>query len=149
MKLELEIKQKSFKNEYAKCLVNLIFTSAWLEKKSKDFFIQYDLTPQQYNTLRILRGQHPVPSSINLIKERMLDKMSDASRIVQRLEVKKLLIKKIPSHNKRLMEVYINQAGLNILEEIDDKIIELEESLHRLNKNEIKTLNELLDKLRN
>ena len=81
MRLEDEIKQKEFKSEYHKGIVNLIYTFNWIDSKSKDFFKQFNLTPQQFNILRILRGQHPKPSTINLLKERMLDKMSDTSRI--------------------------------------------------------------------
>ena len=82
MRLEDEIKQKEFKNEYAKSLVNLIYTFNWVDAQTRDFLKKFSITPQQFNILRILRGQQPNPATINLLKERMLDKMCDASRMV-------------------------------------------------------------------
>ena len=86
MKLEKAIRQKGFQNEYQKAIINIIYTHNYLIGKMNPVFKQYGITRQQYNVLRILRGQHPDPATINLIKERMLDKMSDASRIAERLK---------------------------------------------------------------
>ncbi len=90
MKIEDEIKQDKFKSEYQKLAINLIFTGNWINSKNAELLKPYKLTSQQYNLLRILRGQYPKPVTVNLLIERMLDKMSNASRIVDRL-VKKIL----------------------------------------------------------
>ncbi|MBZ0200218.1 MAG: MarR family transcriptional regulator, partial [Ignavibacteriaceae bacterium] len=119
MKLEVEIKQKSFRNEYHKLAVNIIFTHGWLQNINAIFLKKYDLTSQQFNILRILRGQHPHPASINLLKDRMLDKMSDVSRLVERLRVKGLLHRTICNNDRRKSDVEITAGGLNLLNDID------------------------------
>src|SRR6185437_9271918 len=105
MSLEEDIKQHKFKTEAHKAAVNIIYTFNWLDSKTRDFFKKYDLTPQQFNILRILRGQHPQPSTINLLKERMLDKMCDASRMVERLRLKNLLERHTCSNDRRSVDI--------------------------------------------
>jgi DNA-binding MarR family transcriptional regulator len=148
MRLEEEIKQKEFENDYHKATVNIIYTFNWLDSKSKDFFKKYDLTTQQYNILRILRGQHPQPATINLLRERMLDKMCDASRIVERLRIKNLLQRTPCSNDRRSVDIKITSKGLDLLEKIDKDIESLFSYMKNLNKDEIQELNNLLDKLR-
>jgi len=94
MKLESEIKQKKFKDEYHKLAVNIIYTHGWLNSHQTEILNKQGLTPQQYNILRILRGRYPEPATVNMLKERMLDKMSDVSRLVERLRIKKLIERK-------------------------------------------------------
>ena len=94
MKLEDEIHQKKFSSEFQKLTINLIYTNNWIASKHAEYFKNSDITVQQYNVLRILRGQFPNTSSVKLIKERMLDKMSDASRIIDKLKIKKLVVRK-------------------------------------------------------
>jgi DNA-binding MarR family transcriptional regulator len=148
MKLEDEIKQNSFRNEYHKLAVNLIFTHSWLMSKIYELLDEYDLTPQQFNLLRILRGQYPKPASITLLKERMLDKMSDASRLVERLLAKGLVERKICPEDRRKVDVVITKKGLKLLEKIDKTDNEMDNYLKNLSEVEAKKLNELLDKLR-
>lgn len=148
MRLEEEIKQKEFVSEYQKGIVNLIYTYNWLDAKSKEFFKNYDLTSQQFNILRILRGQYPNPSTINLLKDRMLDKMCDASRIVERLRLKNLLIRSQSANDRRSVDIVISQKGLDLLAEIDKEMENFNSMMHTLDQEEIKQLNELLDKLR-
>jgi len=148
MKLEDEIKQNSFRNEYHKLAVNLIFTHSWLMSKIYEMLDEYDLTPQQFNLLRILRGQYPKPASITLLKERMLDKMSDASRLVERLLAKGLVERKICAEDRRKVDVVITKKGLKLLEKIDKTDNEMDNYLKNLSEVEAKKLNELLDKLR-
>jgi DNA-binding MarR family transcriptional regulator len=148
MRLEEEIKQKEFNNDYHKGIVNIIYTFNWLDNKSTDFFKNYDLTSQQYNILRILRGQYPNPCTINLLKERMLDKMSDASRIVERLRLKKLLERNQSASDKRSVDIQISPKALDLLEKIDQDLKAFYSLMHNLNKEEIQILNNLLDKLR-
>lgn len=148
MKLEEEIKQKKFKSDYQKLAVNIIFTHGWLMNYQKKFFDKYDITGNQFNILRILRGQHPKPVSVNILRERMLDKMSDASRLVERLRIKKLLIRNICKNDRRKSDINITEKGLQVLSEldtIDDEFIKL---FNTLSENEIDTLNTLLDKMR-
>lgn len=148
MRLEEEIKQKSFRNEFHKLAVNIIYTHSWLMSKIIYILSQYDITPQQYNILRILRGQFPSPASVSLLKSRMLDKMSDASRLVDRLVEKGLVEKKISNNDRRRLDVYITSKGLKLLEKIDNKNKQFDDLLKGITEQEAITLNNLLDKLR-
>lgn len=150
MKLEDAIKQNNpFKSVRQKAIVNIFFTSNWLSNLHKEVFKPYDITPQQYNVLRILRGQHPNPISTSLIRERMLDRMSDVSRIVDRLVKKKLVIRKTCLSDKRLVDVLISKEGLNLLSEIDDRTGTIEGLLSGITEEEAALLSDLLDKVRN
>lgn len=148
MKLEEEIKQKEFKNEFQKLAVNIIFTHGWLTYSQSKIFEQYGITLTQYNILRILRGQYPKPASVNLLKERMLDKRSDASRIVERLRIKGLIKRKICPNDRRKAEVLITEIGLELLENLDKHDVELDKAFKHLSTKEAKTINDLLDKMR-
>jgi len=148
MKLEDEIKQSSFRNEYHKLAVNIIYTHSWLMSKIYELLDEYDLTPQQFNLLRILRGQYPHPASITLLKERMLDKMSDASRLVERLLSKGLVERKICPKDRRKVDVIISKKGLKVLDKIDKTNDEMDRYLKNLTTKEAEQLNYLLDKLR-
>jgi DNA-binding MarR family transcriptional regulator len=106
------------------------------------------ITGAQYNILRILRGQYPNPASVNLLKERMLDKMSDASRLVERLLQKDLVDRKICPDDRRRVEVIITERGLNLLKELDQKDDEFDVLFKSLDENEVKAANDLLDKMR-
>lgn len=149
MELEKEISQESFVNEYHKLIVNLIYSNSWLISHLKRFFGDHELTIQQFNILRILRGQHPKPASINLLRERMLDKMSDASRIVERLRIKGMLERNPSRQDRRAVEVIITQKGLEILENIDQKNRYFDELIDALSQEEAREMNYLLDKMRN
>lgn len=149
MRLEDEIKQvKAFKNDYNKAVVNLIFTYNWLESSSKAFFKDFGLTSQQFNILRILKGQHPNPSTINLLRDRMLDKMCDASRLVERLRIKGLVERSKASSDKRAVDIFISTKGQELLAKIEVKFPAFEEKMHSLSQEEVIVLNNLLDKLR-
>ena len=148
MKIEDEIQQKKFKDDYQKLVVNLLYTSNWMNAQFELLFKNSGITLQQYNVLRILRGQHPKPSSIKLIKERMLDRMSDASRIVDKLVLKNLVIRNQCSNDRRSVDVVISEAGLNLLTAMDVLDEKTKEILKSLSKTEIIALNDLLDKLR-
>jgi len=149
MKLENEIQQvKPFRNNYHKAAVNLIFTGKWMIQFHSDAFKKYDLTFQQYNILRILRGRNLKASTIKLIRERMLDRMSDASRIVELMRKKKLVERNICGEDRRKMDVIIMQKGLELLEEIEKENECMDKHLSALNEEEIVLLNDLLDKVR-
>lgn len=148
MRIEEEIKQSKFNNEHHKLLLNLLYTGSWLSIKQIQFFKQFDLSPQQYNILRILRGQHPAPASINLLIERMLDKMSNASRLVDKLHAKGFVDRKPCASDKRQVDVVISKKGMKLLDQIDKEIMAVDGLLSNLSKTEAKSLNELLDKIR-
>lgn len=148
MSLESDLKQKKFKSSYQKAFLNIMYTNYYLINNVNSFFKDHDITRQQYNVLRILRGQHPKPITINQIRERMMDKMSDASRIVERLRVKGLVTRNQSAGDKRVVEVNISQKGLDLLTETDPKTSEFDSLLNNLSKKEIDQLNHLLDKIR-
>jgi DNA-binding MarR family transcriptional regulator len=148
MSIEKDISQRKFKTEYQKAMINLIFTHNWMTERMKQFFEQADLTPQQFNILRILRGAGQ-PLSTLQIRQRMLDKMSDTSRIVDRL-IKKGLVKKVVCKtDRRLVDVSITEKGMKLLEKLDDMQDTLDGILSNLNETDAKQLNKLLDKIRN
>jgi len=148
MKLEKAIKQKrAFRNNHHKVMVNLLYSNNWLEEKSRDFLKQQNISLQQYNILRILRGSGK-PLSTMQIRERMLDRMSDTSRIIDRMVVKEIVEKKPNENDKRLVDITITSKGLEILEELDKRNDELEAIVGVLSADEAKMLNDLLDKMR-
>ena len=148
MSLEEDIKQKNFKNQYDKLAVNILYTHSWLFSKLSNFFKEHDITVPQYNVLRILRGQHPNTVTINLIKDRMLDKMSDASRLVERLRQKGLLERAICEEDRRRADIIITQKGLDKLKELDHLENELKHFFNGTSEEELEKLNNLLDKIR-
>jgi len=144
-----EIVQSHFSSEYEKLLVNLIYTNNQLADRFSCDLKPFDITSQQYNVLRILRGQFPKPASLNLIKERMLDKMSDTSRIVERLRLKELVERAPSFSDRRAVEVRITEQGLKLLKEIEPILSKSEEALQSISVEEAAQMNHLLDKLRN
>jgi DNA-binding MarR family transcriptional regulator len=148
MELEKEINQKKFRNESHKLMVNIIYTFNWLNGQQSDFLKPFDITYQQFNVLRILRGQQMQPASIKLIRERMLDKMSDASRIVEKLRMKGLVERHICQHDRRSCQVFITQKGMDLLSEIDTNEMKQTDLMVALSEKEKVELNLLLDKLR-
>jgi DNA-binding MarR family transcriptional regulator len=147
MTIENDIKQDKFRSEFQKATINLIFTYNWMSEKMKHFFEQVDITSQQFNILRILRGAG-TPLSTLQIRQRMLDKMSDTSRIVDRLIKKDLVNKSVCKSDKRLVDITINAKGKKLLDEMDCKNEEMEGVLKNLSEAEAKKLNQLLDKIR-
>ncbi|MCX6351162.1 MAG: MarR family transcriptional regulator [Bacteroidetes bacterium] len=148
MRLEEEIKQKKFKNEYHRLGVNIMFTGAWLKQINIQGLKKFGLTSEQYNVLRILRGQHPKPASVNLIIERMIDKSSNSSRIVERLRIKGFLERNVCPHDRRQVDVVITDKALKLLAVIDEEEFLSEKPLQNLNEEEAEALSDLLDKLR-
>ena len=150
MKISEEIKQvKPFRNENQKASVNLIFTGKWLFNLHNEFFKAYGLSVQQYNILKILNGQYPKSATVKTIRERMLDKMSDASRIVENLRKKEFITRELKADNRREVDVLITQKGIDLLKIIEEKDSKtLDGFLSKLSQNEKEQLNALLDKLR-
>jgi DNA-binding MarR family transcriptional regulator len=148
MKIDKEIFSNKFENNHHKAIINLIYTYGWITNLLKQQLNKYKITLQQYNILRILRGQHPNPATINMLKERMLDKMSDASRIVDRLVQKELVIRFINTKDRRAVDILITKKGLDLLLKLDVEM----SSKNILDKNidsiEAGILSDLLDKMR-
>lgn len=147
MKIEDEILQPKFRNAHQKALINLIFTSNWLTSKQQDFLKPFGITAQQFNILRILRGQQSKSISATAIKARMLDKNSDVSRLLDRLAAKELIEKKVCPSDRRATDVIISQKGLDVLEAIDKHELETDAMLS-LSDEEATLLSNLLDKSR-
>lgn len=148
MKLEEEIKQKKFKNEFHKLAINISYSYNWMSYKNHSKFKNGDITPQQFNVLRILRGQFPAPCNLKLVKERMLDRMSDASRIVDKLKAKGLLERHECPNDRRNVDLLITEKGLALLKSLDHIDEEFKSTFKNLSVAEAKQLNELLDKAR-
>ena len=148
MSIEEEIKQKNFQNEYHKLAVNLQFTTNWLSGVHAKVLRSFGISAQQFNVLRILKGQFPNPSSLILIRERMLDKESNASRLIDKLVSTELTKRVQCPSNRRQVDITITQKGMDLLNQINPKVEELESTLSGLSVAEANQLNGLLDKLR-
>lgn len=148
MGIDKDIQQAKFRNVYQKAGINLIYTLGWVKEKTKAVFDSEDITPQQFNILRILRGSFPQPLSTLQIRERMLEKMSDTSRIVDRLIAKGLVKKLVCKKDRRLVDVIISEKGKKLLERLDARQDELDGALSNLTEKEAAELSELLDKIR-
>ena len=147
MSIENDINQRNFKSEYQKAIVNLVYTYNWTTAQLKNIFDYENLTMQQFNILRILRGSNK-PLSTLQIRERMLDKMSDTSRIVDRLIIKELVKKNTCKADKRLVDVTITNKGKDVLAKLDNHETTMENIIQSLTESEAKMLNTLLDKMR-
>ena len=147
MGIEQDINQTSFRNEYQKAAINLIYTFNWMNEQMKSMFDKEEITPQQFNILRILRGAGK-PISTLQIRQRMLDKMSDTSRIVDRLLTKGLVKKNTCPGDKRLVDVSITDKGKKLLERMDRLAPDMDALLKNLSDEDAKLLNQLLDRIR-
>ena len=148
MGIDKDIQQAKFRNIYQKAAINLIYTLGWMREKTRVFFEEEDITPQQFNILRILRGSFPQPLSTLQIRERMLEKMSDTSRIVDRLIAKGLVKKLTCKSDRRLVDVVITDKGKKLLERLDTRQDEMDHVLDTLTEKEAALLSDLLDKIR-
>ena len=148
MGIEKDIQQARFRNAHQKAAINLIYTIGWMRDKTKCLFESEDITPQQFNILRILRGSFPQPLSTLQIRERMLEKMSDTSRIVDRLISKGLVKKLTCKSDRRLVDVIITDKGKKLLEKLDLKQDDMDGVLGKLSEKDANMLSDLLDKIR-
>jgi DNA-binding MarR family transcriptional regulator len=147
MGIDKEISASYFRNEYHKMMVNVVLTSNWILENMKQLIESENITHQQYNILRILRASE-TPLSTLQIREQMIDKMSDTSRIVERLLKKELVHKQTASHDKRLVDITISPKGLEVLERLDKQNQHIDDIASALSSEEVGTLNALLDKMR-
>lgn len=145
-RIEEEINQKVFTSVHQKAVVNLIFTSNWLQNRQQEFFKLFGITGQQFNILRILKGQYPKTISGTEIKSRMLDRNSDVSRLLNRLASKKLITKSTCPNDKRASDVLITEEGMKLLSQINRT--QKQDHILALSDQEAETLSALLDKAR-
>jgi len=147
-KIEDAIQQKEFKDPYNKLVVNLLFTHSYVVTSQNSLFKPHDLSPEQYNVLRILRGQNGAPTTVSSIQDRMLNKMSNASRLVDKLKIKDLVRREECPSDRRQVDVVITEKGLDLLGKLELLVEESNRKSLHLNLEEVHQLNDLLDKLR-
>ena len=146
--LEEAIKQKEFKDPYNKLVVNLLYTHSYLVSAQNGILKPFDLSPEQYNVLRILRGQNGVPTTVSSIQDRMLNKMSNASRLIDKLKSKYLVERRECPSDRRQVDIVITEKGLQILDELQLHMEGFNNQVVKLTNEEVILMNELLDKLR-
>ena len=147
-RLEDAIQQKEFKDPLNKLVVNILFTQSYLATAQNGLFKPYDISPEQYNVLRILKGQAGTPTTVSSIQERMLNKMSNASRLVEKLKSKGLVIRTECPNDRRQVDILITDKGLNLLQDLYPQVEEANRNFINLSMEEIGLLNDLLDKMR-
>lgn len=149
MPIETDIKQATFRTPFHRALVNIIYTSNWIGDHQMRSLKPFKLTLQQYNVLRILRGQHPNPVKVSDITERMLDKMSNASRLVDKLLAKNLVQRSECPTDRRAVDIVITDAGLALLKKLDAVQDTWTAHIHeRMSEEDATQLSLLLDKIR-
>lgn len=148
MRLEDEIKQKEFKSEYIKLALNIMFTGNWLHLLQTRKLKKWGVSHQQYNVLRILRGQHPEVASVGTVLSRMLEPSSNITRLVDKLEAKGLVSRCENKENRRMQDLLITKKGLELLKEIGEEMDDLSKMFGHIDEEEVKIANKVLDSLR-
>ena len=148
MSLEHDIKQEKFNSEFEKIVVNILYTASWLYNINASRFKPHGITPEQFNVLRILRGSHPKALMLAEVTARMIDKSSNATRLVEKLRQKGFLKREICEDNRRQVDISITDKGLAVLKKIDGESVAWIESLKAISSAEAQELNRVLDKLR-
>ena len=148
MSLEQDLKQERFTNAYEKMVVNILFTGSWLSNLNASRLKPFGVTPEQYNVLRILRGSHPKPMMLADITCRMIDRNSNATRLVEKLRQKGFVKREICENNRRQVDISVTDEGLDVLKKIDEGRDQWLAHLKNVQENEVEELNNLLDKLR-
>ncbi len=150
MNIEQAINQKKFRNEHHKAHINVIYTATWLHQQTTRALKPFNISWQQFNILRILRGMHPEPATVKVLTERMIDKMSNASRLVEKLKQKGFVERQACDDDRRRVDILITPQGLDILEKASLKVEEMiDQSKQKITAEEALLLSELLDRLRN
>lgn len=147
MTIDEDIKS-DFSSDMQRSIVNILYTSNFITQKLNKVFKAFGISQQQYNVLRILKGQYPKPATVNLICERMLDKSSNASRLVEKLRLKGFLERIECPNDRRQVNVSITKTGIALLEELRPRVHELELNLSKISATDLNTLNQILDKIR-
>lgn len=133
-----------------KTLLNVMYTQNVISEKFNEILKPFDLSPEQFNVLRILRGQKGKPANMSMIQERMIAKTSNTTRLVDKLLLKELVLREVCPNNRRKMEITITEKGLELLLQLDPLVEAHERSFSQnLTVAELELLNELLEKFRN
>ena len=148
MEIEKEIKQDKFKSEFQKLGINIIYTANWLSGHHSRNCKKHDITTEQFNILRILRGRYPDSATVNLLIDRMMNKMSNASRLVEKLRKKGLVDRRINKEDRRACDVFITEMGLELLKTLDQEEEKWVSLITHLSEEEARTANHILNKLR-
>lgn len=149
MKIQEAIQQKSFSNEYQKAHINLAFTASWLSLQTNETLKPFGITIQQFNVLRILKGMSPESASVKILTERMIDRTSNASRLVDKLKHKGLVERLPCSEDRRKVHITITPAGVKLVDKASDSIAEFTKDVFKsIGVKQAKLLNSLLDDLR-
>lgn len=148
MEIEKELKQQKFANSHLKAHINIIFTANWLNNKTKVVLKPFGITPQQYNVLRILKGKHPVYCAADDIKEVMIDKNPDLTRLIDRLIEKGYVTRNVCEENRRKLDISITQQGLALVKQIGPKLKKQFMTLAKITEKEANELSRILDKMR-
>jgi len=149
MKIEEAIQQKQFRSVYQKTVVNILYTAGWLNQITTNYLRPFGISGEQYNILRILRGMHPETATVKTLTERMLDRMSNASRLVEKLKQKELVDRRECPFDRRRVDISITQKGLDLLDETAKFMDQdYDRRLEVLCPEEADELNRILDKLR-
>lgn len=148
MSIETEIQQTKWESNRQKAVINVLYTCRVLEESSETVLKPFDLTMPQFNILRILRGQKGKPATVKLLTERMLDKSSNASRLVDKLLEKGLANRVSCPNDRRAVEVTITQAGLDLLKVVDKELKQIDALHPGFDEEDARQLSDLLDRLR-
>lgn len=149
MKLEEELRIEKFKTEPQRAVLSILFTASWLQERTNECFKAHGISQEQYNVLRILKGQKGKPANLSTVQERMIHRMSNATRLVEKLKQKGYVNRVTCEDNRRKVEITITESGLELLDRIDPRLAETEVNLfQRLNEHEIREIGLLLDKVR-
>ena len=148
MEIEKLIKQTRFKDSFHKAIVNLIYTANFFRDAHLELFKKYDIQGQHYNIMRILRGKHPQPVSPGYIKEVMIDKGRDLTRLIDKLERLQWVERSICPENKRKVNVKLTDHGLDFIDRITDELSVVDSKLRALDEKEYELLSNLLDRMR-
>jgi DNA-binding MarR family transcriptional regulator len=146
LKLEEAIQSSGFKNEKQKAVVNIMYTAYRVKTSISQALKDYGLTPEQYNVLRILKGKYPDQMCVKDIAQRLIERSSNVPRIIDRLEVKKLVKRSQSGADKRETVIILAQAGINMLEAVNPALEKLNAGISDMSEEEVKQLNNLLDR---
>lgn len=149
MTIEEVIKSNVTLTDAKKIILNVMYTQNVIGDKFNEVLKPHELSGEQYNVLRILRGQKGTPANMCVIQERMIAKNSNTTRLIDKLLLKDLVTRDVCPENRRKIEVQITQKGLDLLKKLDEKVVQHEELFaNNLTKEELITLNNLLEKYR-
>lgn len=149
MKIEEAIKQSRFTDNYQKAVVNLVYTANWLREEQTKLLKQYDILPQHFNVMRIIKGRYPKPVSPGEIKEVMIDKANDLTRLLDKLEKKGWIKRQLCPSNRRRMDITLTEKGIKMLQAANRSLQTFTEELKtHFSDKEAASLTKLLDKMR-